>query len=56
LPDLTVTDLRLNQHKFDIRFWREGDKTKFEVLRGDRNMIEYCPITAQFNRLVMEKV
>src|SRR5690606_1824633 len=51
LPDLTVTDLRLDQHQFDIRFWREGDKTKFEVLRGDKKMIEYSPIGEQFNRL-----
>ena len=51
LPDLTVTDLRLDQHQFDIRFWREGDKTKFDVLRGDKKMIEYSPITEQFNRL-----
>lgn len=51
LPDLTVTDLRLDQHQFDIRFWREGDKTKFEVLRGDKKMIEYSPIGEQFSRL-----
>ncbi len=56
LPDLTVTDLRLNQHKFDIRFWREGDKTKFEVLRGEKNMVEYCPITDQFDRLKTQGV
>jgi glycogen debranching enzyme len=51
LPDLTVMDLRMNQHKFDIRFWREGDQTKFKVLRGDEKMIEYSPMTVQFNRL-----
>src|SRR3984885_11758987 len=35
LPDLTVLDLHVGQHRFDIRFWRDGDETKFEVLRGD---------------------
>jgi len=54
LPDLTVTDLRMDQHQFDIRFWREGDETKFEVLRGDERMIECSPMSAQFNRLKMK--
>jgi glycogen debranching enzyme len=35
LPDLTVLDLHVGQHRFDIRFWRDGDETQFEVLRGD---------------------
>ena len=35
LPDLTVLDLHVGQHQFDIRFWRDGDETQFEVLRGD---------------------
>jgi glycogen debranching enzyme len=35
LPDLTVLDLRVGKHQFDIRFWRAGDETHFEVLRGD---------------------
>ena len=40
LPDLTVLDLRVHSHIFDIRFWREGEETKFEVLRGDPTLIE----------------
>jgi glycogen debranching enzyme len=35
LPDLTVRDLRVGMHQFDIRFWRDGKETQFEVLRGD---------------------
>ncbi len=35
LPDLTLRDLRLNDHQFDIRFWRDGAATRFEVLKGD---------------------
>jgi hypothetical protein len=34
LPDITIRDLRLGRHKFDIRFWREGEQTEFEVLDG----------------------
>jgi glycogen debranching enzyme len=29
LPDLTVLDLHVGQHRFDIRFWRDGDETQF---------------------------
>jgi glycogen debranching enzyme len=35
LPDLTVSDLRLGDQTFDIRFWREGNETRQEVLRGN---------------------
>jgi hypothetical protein len=35
LPDLTIRDLRIGNHKLDIRFWRDGEKTKFQVLNGD---------------------
>jgi glycogen debranching enzyme len=34
LPDVTLTDLRLGQRRFDIRFWRDGKRTEFEVLKG----------------------
>jgi glycogen debranching enzyme len=40
LPDITLTDLRLGRRHFDIRFWRDQDATHFEVLRGDRHMVE----------------
>jgi glycogen debranching enzyme len=40
LPDITLTDLRLGQECFDIRFWREGKKTEFEVLTGQRGAVE----------------
>lgn len=35
LPDLTLLGLRLGGNAFDIRFWREGEETRHEVLRGD---------------------
>jgi hypothetical protein len=33
LPDLTVLDLRVGKRRFDIRFWRDRDETRFKVLR-----------------------
>ena len=40
LPDLTVLDLRVGKHRFDIRFWRADGETQFEVLRGDPKAVE----------------
>lgn len=34
LPDLTLSDLRVGKHLFDLRLWRDGDATRFEVLKG----------------------
>jgi hypothetical protein len=51
LPDLTVLDLRVHGNIFDIRFWRDGEQTKFEVLRGDAKAVERSPMGAQFDRL-----
>ena len=34
LPDLALHDLRIGKHKLDIRFWREGEQTAFEVIKG----------------------
>jgi glycogen debranching enzyme len=35
LDDLTITDLRIGEQIFDIRFWRSGGETRFDVLKGD---------------------
>jgi len=48
LPDLTVLDLRVGRHQFDIRFWRDGGETQFEVLRGDPKAVERSSFSAQF--------
>jgi glycogen debranching enzyme len=40
LPDVTLTDLRLGRRRFDIRFWRNGKDTLFEVTKGNRDAIE----------------
>jgi glycogen debranching enzyme len=39
LPDITVMDLRVGQRSFDVHFWRDGDKTQWEVLKGDRDAV-----------------
>jgi len=51
LPDLTVYDLRLGKHKLDIRFWREGEDTAFEVLKGDRKLVARCDIPSKVEQL-----
>jgi len=41
LPDVTLTDLRLGHRHLDIRFSRQGDKTVWDVLRGDARVVVY---------------
>jgi glycogen debranching enzyme len=41
LPDVTLTDLRLGRKHLDIRFRRDGDRTVWEVLRGDAKLVKY---------------
>jgi hypothetical protein len=31
---MTIHELHVGQKQFDIRFWRAGPETRFEVLRG----------------------
>jgi glycogen debranching enzyme len=47
LPDLTVRDLHIGKHKLDIRFWREGEETAFQVVKGDPNLVERCDIASK---------
>jgi glycogen debranching enzyme len=35
LPDLVVKDLRVGQRQYDLRFWREGTASRWEVTKGD---------------------
>ena len=51
LPDLSVFDLRVGGHAFDIRFWHDGAETKFEVLRGDPKAVERSSAGDQARRL-----
>ena len=51
LPDLTVQDLRLGKHKLDIRFWRDGEQTAFEVIKGNPKLVERCELVSKFAQL-----
>ena len=46
LPDVTLTDLRLGRQRFDIRFWRNGKETEFEVQKGKREAVERKAVSA----------
>ncbi|HEY2619763.1 MAG TPA: glycogen debranching N-terminal domain-containing protein [Acetobacteraceae bacterium] len=49
LPDITLLDLRLGRRSLDIRFWRDNDATRFEVLRGPAHIVEqqhFSPVAA----------
>jgi glycogen debranching enzyme len=46
LPDVKLVDLRLGRRRFDIRFWRDGKETQFEVLKGKRSAVERKPVSA----------
>jgi len=35
LPKLTIRDLHVGEHVFDLRFWRDDGATRFETLKGD---------------------
>ena len=50
LPDLTLLDIRLGRQRFDIRFWRDAEETRFEVLRGDPNAVGRRKFGDQFAR------
>jgi glycogen debranching enzyme len=51
LPDLTMYDLRVGKHKLDIRFWREGEQTAFEVIKGDPKLVERCDVVSKLAQL-----
>ncbi|HVZ08971.1 glycogen debranching N-terminal domain-containing protein [Rhodopila sp.] len=44
LPDVTLIDLRLGRKVLDIRFWRDGADTRFQVTRGDPACVVLRPI------------
>jgi glycogen debranching enzyme len=35
ITDLTAIDLRLGEQSFDVHFWRDGEETRWEVIKGD---------------------
>ena len=52
LPDLTIRDLRVGKHKFDIRFWRDGERTEFEVLNGNARLVDRCEVGIKITELL----
>ena len=52
LPDLTIRDLQVGQHKFDIRFWRDGERTEFEVLKGNASLVDRCEVGSKTAELL----
>ena len=46
LPDLTMHDLRIGENMLDIQFWREAERTLFDVIKGDRKLVERRNIAA----------
>jgi hypothetical protein len=51
LQDLTVRDLRIGKYRLDIRFWREGKKTAFRVIKGDPQLVARCDIPSKVAEL-----
>jgi len=47
LPEVTLIDLRLERHRFNIRFWRDGKDTVFKVLKGELGMVERIDVAAR---------
>jgi len=52
LPELTIRDLRMDAAVFDIRFWRDGAATRFEVLKGDPLMVKQQSVATTTSRWV----
>jgi hypothetical protein len=42
-----VQDLRIGKHMLDIRFWREGQRTAFDVIKGDPKLVERRDIATE---------
>ena len=40
LPELTIRDLQVGKNVFDLQFWRDGDATQFETLKGDPGAVD----------------
>ena len=51
LPDIEIRDLRIGGHAFDIRFWRKGEETEFEVLKGNPKSVVRRSLTVAAEHL-----
>jgi glycogen debranching enzyme len=50
MPDLTLCDLRLGDQLFDIRFWRDGPATRWDVIKGDPAKVAQHPFAGPKDR------
>ncbi len=48
MPDITISDLTVGKQDFSIRFWRDGDRTDYDVVAGDPAMVERRPFGSTF--------
>jgi hypothetical protein len=51
LPELTIRDLQIGKNVFDLRFWRDDEATRFEILKGDPGAValkSYATATARW--------
>jgi glycogen debranching enzyme len=39
MPDLVLRNLRIDRTSLDLRLWREGSQTRWEVLKGDASRV-----------------
>jgi hypothetical protein len=39
MPNLVLRNLRIDRMSLDLRFWREGSETRWEVLKGDASRV-----------------
>jgi glycogen debranching enzyme len=39
LREITLRDLQVGNHTFDVRFWREGSESRFQVLKGNLDFV-----------------
>jgi glycogen debranching enzyme len=47
LPDITLIDLIFFGSSFDVHFWRDGEATRWEVLKGDKRRFGQRPYNSQ---------
>jgi glycogen debranching enzyme len=40
MPDLELVDLQVGKARLDMRLWRDGEVTRWEVTRGPKEMVE----------------
>lgn len=55
LADLTLTNLQIGGETLDMRFWRDGESTRWEVSKGDPEIVSHRSYTFNRSRQKEEK-